>query len=191
MGQPGSDSGSNSGSNSVVRSRVAAWALWDTGSTGLSAIVATFVFSVYLTSSVGVGISGTSPTSWLGRAGALAGLTVALLAPVIGVWVESPHRRRLTLSVLTGSAVMLTCAMFSIRDRPDYFWARLVLMAATAAGTGLASVPYNAMLRQLSTPQTAGRISGFGWAAGYLGSVLLLLLVYTGFISGHGEVRGL
>lgn len=191
MGQPGSDSGSNPGSNSVVRSRVAAWALWDTGSTGLSAIVATFVFSVYLTSSVGVGISGTSPTSWLGRAGALAGLTVALLAPVIGVWVESPHRRRLTLSVLTGSAVMLTCAMFTIRDRPGYFWAGLLLMAATAACTDLASVPYNAMLRQLSTPQTAGRISGFGWAAGYLGSVLLLLLVYTGFISGRGEVHGL
>jgi UMF1 family MFS transporter len=43
------------------------------------------------------------------------------------------------------------------------------------------------MLRQLSTPQTAGRISGLGWAAGYLGSVFLLLLVYTGFISGSGS----
>jgi UMF1 family MFS transporter len=175
---------------------VVAWALWDSGSTGLNAIVATFVFSVYLTSSVGVGLSGpTTPASWLGRAGAMAGLTVAVLAPVVGVWVESPHRRRVVLSVLTGLAVTLTCSMFFIRDRPGYLWAGLVLLGATAACSDLASVPYNAMLRQLSTPATTGRISGFGWAAGYLGSVLLLLMIYTGFISGSGSgpdaVRGL
>ncbi len=168
-----------------VLSRVAAWALWDCGSTGLNAIVATFVFAVYLTSSVGVGIpGGTTPASWLGRAGAVAGLTVALLAPAVGVWVESPYRRRMALSVLTGAAVTLTCAMFFIHDRPSYLWAGLALLGATAACGDLASVPYNAMLRQLSTPQTAGRISGFGWASGYVGSVLLLLLIYSGFISG-------
>ncbi len=178
------------GSRSVtpVASRIVAWALWDCGSTGLNAIVATFVFAVYLTSSVGVGISGgTTPASWLGRAGAVAGLTVALLAPAVGVWVESPHRRRRALSVLTGLAVTLTCVMFFIRDRPSYLLAGLVLLGATAACGDLASVPYNAMLRQLSTPQTVGRISGLGWASGYVGSVLLLLLIYTGFISGSGS----
>jgi UMF1 family MFS transporter len=160
----------------------------------MSAIVATFVFAVYLTSSVGVGISGgTTPASWLGRAGAIAGLTVAALAPVVGVWVESPRRRRLALGGGTGLAVVLTCAMFFIQDRPSYFWAGLVLLGATAACCDLASVPYNAMLRQLSTPQTVGRISGLGAASGYLGSVLLLMLIYTGFISGSGPdaVRGL
>ncbi|WP_371869955.1 MFS transporter [Mycobacterium kubicae] len=176
----------------LKRSRVAAWALWDSGSTGLNAIVATFVFSVYLTSSVGEGLpGGTSPASWLGRAGAVAGLTIAILAPALGVWVESPHRRRVALSTLTGLAVALTCGMFFIRDSPGYLWAGLALLAATAACGDLSSVPYNAMLRQLSTPDTAGRISGLGWAAGYLGSVSLLILVYLGFISGTGEVRGL
>ena len=162
----------------------------------MSAIVATFVFAVYLTSSVGVGISGgTTPASWLGRAGAIAGLIVAALAPVVGVWVESPRRRRLALSVGTGLAVLLTCAMFFIQDRPSYFWAGLVLLGAAAACCDLASVPYNAMLRELSTPQTVGRISGLGAASGYLGSVLLLILIYTGFIAGTGSgpdaVRGL
>ncbi|HTX96377.1 MAG TPA: MFS transporter [Mycobacterium sp.] len=171
-----------------VPSRVVAWALWDSGSTGLNAIVTTFVFTVYLTSSVGVGIpGGTTPASWLGRAAAIAGLTVALLAPAVGVWVESPHNRRVALSVLTGLAVTLTCAMFFVRDRPGYLWAGLVLLGATAACGDLASVPYNAMLRQLSTPHTAGRISGLGWAAGYVGSVLLLLLIYLGFIAGSGS----
>lgn len=47
------------------------------------------------------------------------------------------------------------------------------------------------MLRQLSTPSTAGRISGFGWASGYVGSVALLLVIYLGFMSGSGSQRGL
>ncbi|OBF93777.1 hypothetical protein A5791_12205 [Mycobacterium sp. 852002-51163_SCH5372311] len=176
----------------ITRSRVVAWALWDSGTTGLSAIVTTFVFAVYLTKAVGVGIpGGTTPASWLGRAAAVAGFTIAVLAPGVGVWVESPHRRRVALGVLTGMAVALACTMYLIRPQPAYFWAGLVLMAGTAACTDLASVPYNAMLRELSTPQTAGRISGFGWAAGYFGSVLLLLLVYFGFIAGNGDHRGL
>lgn len=180
------------GSRTLERSRVLAWALWDCGSTGLSAIVVTFVFSVYLTGTVGLGMpGGTPPASWLGRALAVAGLTIAVLAPVVGVWVETPRRRRAALTVLTGLAVVLTAAMSLIRDHPGYLWPGLALLAATAASSDLASVPYNAMLRQLSTPQTSGRISGLGWASGYVGSVVLLLLVYAGFVSGHGQTRGL
>ncbi|MEI7718172.1 MAG: MFS transporter, partial [Mycobacterium sp.] len=174
------------------RSKIAAWALWDCGSTGLNAIVVTFVFSVYLTGTVGQGIAGTtSPASWLGRALTIAGLAVACLAPLTGVLVQAPHRRRVALATLTGLAAAFTAAMSFIRDDPRYLAPGLALLAITAACGDLASVPYNAMLRQLSTPRTAGRISGLGWAAGYSGSVVLLLLVYIGFIRGDGPSRGL
>ena len=174
------------------RSKIAAWALWDCGSTGLNAIVVTFVFSVYLTETVGQGIAGTtSPASWLGRALTIAGLAVACLAPLTGVLVQAPHRRRVALATLTGLAAAFTAAMSFIRDDPGYLAPGLALLAVTAACGDLASVPYNAMLRQLSTPRTAGRISGLGWAAGYSGSVVLLLLVYVGFIRGDGPSRGL
>lgn len=175
-----------------ARSRIVAWALWDCGSTGMNAIVVTFVFSVYLTGAVGEGVQGgASPVSWLGRAETIAGLTVALLAPVTGVWVQAARLRREVLAILTGLAVVVTASMSLIRDEPAYLFAGLVMLAVTAACGDLASVPYNALLRQLSTPQTSGRISGFGWAAGYLGSVLLLVLVYVGFIAGDGPTRGL
>ena len=176
----------------VPRSKILAWALWDCGSTGMNAIVATFVFSVYLTSTVGQGLPGdTSPASWLGRALTIAGLTVAVLAPLTGVLVQAPSRRRMALTILTGLAVSSTAAMYLIRAEPAYFAMGLVLLAFTAACGDLASVPYNAMLRQLTTPENSGRISGFGWAAGYLGSVALLLLIYAGFIAGSGPTRGL
>ncbi|CAM3244721.1 MFS transporter [Mycobacterium intermedium] len=174
------------------RSRVAAWAIWDAGQTGLSAITATFVFSVYLTTSVGEGTPlGATPVSWLARSAAAAGITIALLAPLLGVWVESPHRRRVALALLTTTSAVLTCSMALIRDEPGYFFAGLVLLAATSASGDLASVPYNAMLRQLSTPETTGRVSGLGWAAGYSGSALMLIWVYLGFMKGSGDTRGL
>src|SRR6187200_1196064 len=97
------------------------WALWDFGATGVNAIVVTFVFSVYLTSGVGSDLPGeASPASWLGRALALAGLVVALLAPVTGVWVDAPWRRKRVLAALTAAVVFLTAAMSLIRD--DYHY---------------------------------------------------------------------
>ena len=64
------------------RSQVLAWALWDVGATGVNAIVVTFVFSVYLTRTVGDDLPGaTTPQSWLFRALAVAGLVVAAARP--------------------------------------------------------------------------------------------------------------
>ena len=176
----------------ATRSQVLSWALWDVGATGVNAIVVTFVFSVYLTRTVGDDLpSATSPQSWLFRALALSGLVVALLAPVTGVWVDAPWRRPRVLAILTGLVVLLTSAMSLIRDDYHYLLPGLALLAITAACSELATVPYNAMLRQLSTPQTSGRISGFGLGMGYFGSVALLLIVYLTFISGDGDTRGL
>jgi MFS transporter, UMF1 family len=177
---------------SPVRSRVVAWAMWDCGATGMNAIVVTFVFSVYLTGQVGEGLAGsTTPAEWLGRALTASGLIVALLAPATGLWVDAAHRRRAVLTVLTGVTVVLTASMSLIRDDVDYLWPGLAMLACTAACSDLATVPYNAMLRDLSTPATSGRISGIGSAAGYSGTVILLLLVYLGLIQGDGDTRGL
>ena len=176
----------------AARARVVAWALWDCGSTGVSAIVVTFVFSVYLTRSVGDDLpGGTTPASLLGWALFFSGVTVALLAPVTGAWVDAAQRRRRTLAVLTAMVVLLTSAMSLIRDDASYLLAGLLLLGFTAACNDLASVPYNAMLRQLTTPETSGRVSGFGWAAGYIGSMVLLIVVYGGFITGDGPTAGL
>ncbi|ORB65689.1 MFS transporter [Mycolicibacterium tusciae] len=176
----------------VRRSQILSWAVWDFGSTGLNAVVVTFVFSIYLTNAVGDGLPGEiSATSWLGWALGAAGLAVALLAPLTGVWVETPWRRRRALAALSVMSVVSTVAMSVVREDWRYLALGLFLVAATSACNDLASVPYNAMLRQLSTPRTSGQISGFGIGLGYFGSVVLLLVVYFGFVSGDGDYTGL
>ena len=109
-----------------------AWALWDTGAAGVSAIVVTFVFSVYLTGTVGKGLpGGVPPASWLGRALAIAGLTIARAGAGdrrVGRGSTAAARR---LTVLTGMVVGLVSAMSLIRDRPEYL----------LAGIGVARLP--------------------------------------------------
>ncbi len=180
------------GAPAAGRSKILAWALWDFGAVGLIAIVATFVYPVYLTSTVGANLGGgTSAASWLGRTLTVAGVTVALLAPLTGVLVQAPQRRRAALALLTLLAALATSAMSLIRAEPAYFAAGLVLLACTTACTDIASVPYNSLLKQLTTPQNAGRISGLGAGAAFLGSVVFLIIVYVGFIGGTGPTRGL
>lgn len=171
------------------KSRVLAWALWDCASTGLNAIVVTFVFSVYLTSGVADDAPGSA--SGLGYALFAAGAVVAVFAPATGVWVDAPTRRRTTLGVFSAAMVVLVACMSLIREDPSYLLFGLLLLGLTSACSDLATVPYNSMLRQLATPETSGRISGIGWASGYAGSMVLLLLVYVGFISGDGPAHGL
>ncbi len=176
----------------AMLSRIMAWALWDCGAVGSNAIVMTFVFTVYLVDRVGKGLPGdASPASLMGSGLAVAGVFIAVTAPLVGVWAEGPRRQREGLAVLTILTVALIGAMGFIKDQPSFLWAGIVLLATAEACHDLAFVPYNAMMRQFSTPEISGRVSGIGWAAGYVGSVVLLLTVYVGFIEGEGEFRGL
>ena len=112
------------------RSQVLAWGLWDVGATGVNAIVMTFVFSVYLTSTVGDDLPGaTTPQSWLFRALAAAG------SGGRACWRRSPasgSTRRggagACSRVLTGLVVLLTASMSLIRDDYHYLWLGLVLL---------------------------------------------------------------
>ena len=69
----------------VTRGQVFAWGLWDWGSAAFNAVILTFVFSVYLTDAVGDDLPGSiSANTWLGWSLGLAGLLIAVLAPVTG-----------------------------------------------------------------------------------------------------------
>ncbi|NKY60331.1 MFS transporter [Nocardia flavorosea] len=174
------------------RTRVAAWGLWDWGSAAFNAVIATFVFAVYLTDSVGDDLPGDiSASAWLGWALGIAGFLVALTAPVIGQRFDATANRKRSLAIMTAVVVGLMASMFVVRDDYHYLWLGLVLLALGHVFFELSTVPYNAMLRQVSTPDTVGRVSGFGWAMGYFGGIVLLLICYFGFIAGDGDERGL
>ncbi|WP_330999590.1 MFS transporter [Aeromicrobium terrae] len=174
------------------RRQVLAWSLWDWGSAAFNAVIVTFIFSVYLTDAVGEDLPGPiSASSWLGWSIGAAGLVLAVLAPVTGQRSDATGHRKRSLGLLTLSVVVVTALLFLVKDDYHYLWLGLLLVAVGTVLFELAQVPYFAMLRQVSTPQTVGRVSGVGWAFGYLGGIVLLLICYVGFVVGEGGLLGL
>ena len=173
------------------RGQVFAWGLWDWGSSAYNAVILTFVFSVYLTDAVGRGLPGPIDAgAWLGYAIGGAGLLIALAAPVLGQRSDAAGRRKFATGVWTACTVATMAALFGVREDWHWLWLGLVLLALGSIFYELASVSYNAMLVQVSTPATMGRISGFGWSMGYFGGIVQLLGVYLLLIAGEGGALG-
>lgn len=173
----------------VKRSHVVTWAMWDWGSAAFNAVMITFVFGTYLASDAfGPDDRG---TSWLAAGNAIAGVIIALTAPVIGQRADRDGRRALWLGVNTGLVIATTAACFFVQPHESYLLLGVVLLSAGNVFFEFAEVQYNAMLVDISTKSTIGRISGIGWGAGYLGGIFLLLLVYVGFIGGDSHWFGI
>ncbi|MDO4761033.1 MAG: MFS transporter [Corynebacterium sp.] len=170
------------------KTTVLCWALWDMGSAAFNAVLVTFVFSVYLISSVGENINSRfSASSWYSLAIAAGGIAIALLAPVLGQRSDARGTRRKSVRRWTTVTFLLMLTLFFIRDdAPMYFWVGISIMAIASVTYELAEVSYFAMLNQISTEKNVGRISGFGWSLGYFGGIILLAICYFGFIAGDG-----
>ncbi len=175
----------------TARGRVLAWGLWDWGSSAYNAVILTFVFSVYLTDAVGRGLPGpVDAGAWLGYAIGAAGLLIALAAPVLGRRADAAGRRKRSTAVWTALTVATMAGLFAVREDYHWLWLGLLLLALGSIFFELASVSYNAMLVQVSTPSTIGRVSGFGWSMGYFGGIVQLLGVYVLLIAGEGGALG-
>ena len=172
----------------IINRRVIAWSLWDWGSAAFNAVATTFVFSVYLTS----GLFGDKDeaTESLSLGLTVAGILIALLAPITGQRSDRHNKSRMLLGVFTFAVVTLMAMMFFVRpDSPlgstGALWLGIALLGFGNVFFEFASVNYNAMLNYVSTPKTMGRISGIGWGSGYVGGIVLLLVLYLGLISDN------
>lgn len=159
---------------------VLAWASWDWGSAAFNAVMTTFVFTVYLTSDAFGGEAYASGV--LGAGLAVAGLFIALLAPVTGQRSDVGGRRKLWLGVNSLAVAVLTALCFFVFPRPELLILGVALIAAANIFFEFAGVNYNAMLAQISTPSSIGRVSGFGWAMGYVGGIAALVIVLVAFV---------
>ena len=169
----------------IKRRVVLAWGLWDWGSSAYSAVITSFVFGPYIVRGV-VGDSqpgGLSANTWLGISSATAGLLIALIAPITGQRADAGGHRKRNLAIWSALVIAVMLAMYTVKNDPSYLWIALVLLAAGAVFQEFAVVSYTAMLPQVSTPESIGRVSGFGWSMGYFGGIFLLLICYVGFIA--------
>ena len=172
----------------IITKPVLAWASWDWGSAAINAVMTTFVFTVYLTSDLFGDKDANSVV--LGNGLAIAGVAIALLAPVTGLRSDAGGRRRFWLGVNTVIVAVLTAACFFVLPEPRFLVLGVTLIALASVFAEFATVNYNAMLPQISTPSTIGKVSGFGWGMGYLGGILALAIVLFTLVTPLFEWAG-
>ena len=169
----------------VPRREVWAWAMYDFANSGYTTVVITAVFGAYFVAVVAANASWATFLWTLALSVSYA--LVMLTAPLIGAWADAHANKKKWLWLTTLGCVGFTAAL--------YFAAPGALVLAIAAlvasnyffGTGENLIA--AFLPELARPRALGRVSGWGWALGYVGGLVSLgaCLAYIGWAQGQGQ----
>jgi UMF1 family MFS transporter len=163
------------------RSAVIGWIFFDWAAQPYFTLITTFVFAPYFATHV-ASDPANGQSLW-GFATAGAGLMIALLSPVLGAIADASGRRKPWIAAFGALLVIGSCLMWFGKPGDVSVIPPLLLAYGIATiGVEFATVFNNAMMPTLVPPEKIGRLSGTGWAAGYVGGILSLILV-LGFLA--------
>ncbi|MEN6530801.1 MAG: MFS transporter [Anaerolineaceae bacterium] len=148
-----------------------AWYIYDFGNSAYAAVILLAVFSAYFKNVV---VGGAEGTRLWGISVGIAAILVAVISPILGAVADSSRSKKLFLFIFTGISVVFTALLFFV-GAGDVVMGMVFFVMAEIGYRG-AQVFYDALLVDISTPETIGNISGKGWAIGMLGGVATLLI---------------
>ena len=161
------------------------WVMFDWAAQPFYTLVLTFLFAPYFASTF-IGDAAWGQELW-GYTTAAAGLIVAILSPVLGAIADASGKRK---PWIAGSSVLLIAGLCSLWLAAPGQTSLLVpvisgiIVASVAAE--ISTVFTNAMMPGLVPPHRLGRLSGTGWAVGYAGGLVSLILA-AGLLVADGE----
>ena len=172
--------------NPGVRPReVWGWALYDFANSGYTTVVITAVFAAYF---VGAVAGGAPWATLLWTSGlSLSYLIVMLTMPGLGAMADRQARKKRLLAIMTLGCVVSTAMLAWVS--PGDVWLGFVLLVLSNLFYSYGESLTAAFLPELARPEAMGRISGWGWALGYLGGMLTLgvCLAYVLGAQARGE----
>lgn len=162
-------------SDSAVKKRVWGWMMFDWASQPYHTLLVTFIFAPYFANFV-VGDPVKGQAVW-GAAVGWASLCIAILAPILGALSDTTGRRRpwiLLFSLMyVGGSYTLWYAVPGMSDYQVILWA----FAIGLIGVEFATIFTNSYLPDLGPKEDVGKLSGNGWALGYVGGLIALLIM--------------
>lgn len=161
-------------SEPVTRRERFAWCMYDFANSGYTTVILTAIFNAYFVGVIAAGQGSGDATLLWTLAMAAANALVLISAPVVGAIADYSGAKKRFLTVTTIGCVVFTALLY-FAGPGDIALAVVLVILATfmfASGENLIA----AFLPEISTPQTIGRLSGYGWALGYLGGLLALVL---------------
>ncbi len=167
------------------RAAVVGWVFFDWAAQPYFTLITTFVFAPYFATHVAS--SPASGQSLWGFATAAAGLIIALMSPVLGAIADASGRRKPWIAAFGTLLVIGSACMWIGRPGdPGIILPLLIAYGVATVGVEFATVFNNAMMPTLVPPERIGRLSGTGWATGYVGGILSLILV-LGFLAANPD----
>ena len=151
-----------------------AWALYDWANSAFPTVVTTFVIATYFTA--GIAPDAATGQAWWGWMQTAAGVSIAVLSPVLGAVADAGGRRRGMLVACTLLAAALTAGLWFATPAPSSALLALVLVGLATVAFEVGTVFYNALLPSVTTPERLGRVSGLAWGLGYAGGLACLVL---------------
>lgn len=159
-----------------AKRRIWGWFFFDWASQPYNTLLLTFIFAPYISSLLSDGSA--AQTVW-GFGIAAAGFVIAVLSPMLGAIADKTGRR---MGFIVLFSVMYVAGAWGLwYASPEHFnvWIIMFSFGIGLIGMEFATTFTNAMLPDLGTPEEIGRISGSGWAFGYLGGLVSLIFVLT------------
>jgi UMF1 family MFS transporter len=167
------------------RSAVLGWVLFDWAAQPYFSLITTFVFAPYFATHVASNPA-TGQSLW-GFATAAAGLVIAIMSPVLGAIADAGGRRKPWIAAFGTLLVIGSSIMWIGKPGdPSVILPLLIAFGIATIGVEFATVFNNAMMPTLVPPEKIGRLSGTGWATGYIGGILSLVIV-LGFLAANAD----
>lgn len=161
------------------RREIFGWAMFDFASQAYTTLIVTVIFGVIFTRI----IVGDGPDFRLGNflwslSLSVSYALVALAAPVCGAIMDYAAARKRFLFASCVLTVISTACLYFVT--PGLIWLGVVLIVVSNFGYALGESFIAGFLPGLGPPDKLGRISGFGWALGYVGGLLSTGIVLLG-----------
>jgi UMF1 family MFS transporter len=161
----------------VSNKKVWAWALYDWGNSSFATTVMVAFFPLYFKQSLAAELSVEESTFWLGVANSASSFLLAVLAPWLGAIADRGSGHVRFLAAFTAIGVIPTALLAFIGSGSPGDWQTAALLFGIASlGFWGGLIFYDSLLVRVAPPGHIDSASGFGYALGYLGGGLLLVL---------------
>ncbi|WP_045393277.1 MFS transporter [Falsirhodobacter sp. alg1] len=166
-----------------MRRQIWGWYFFDWASQPFSTLLITFIFAPYMARIIGDGAS--AQAIW-GYGLAITGAVIAILSPLLGTIADRAGGHLRFIAVFSLMYVAGASGLwFAAPDDPHVIWT-LACFGIGLIGMEFATTFTNALMPGLAAPQDMGRISGAGWAFGYVGGLIALILM-LGFFQSDAQ----
>jgi len=161
-----------------TRKRIWGWFFFDWASQPYSTLLLTFIFGPYINELLGDGSA--AQAAWGFGIGA-AGIAIALLAPVLGALADTSGTRMRWIWVFSALYVIGSAGLWLAAPGDFNLVLIMAFFALGLIGMEFATIFTNSMLPDLCERGQIGRVSGNGWAFGYLGGLVALVIMLVFF----------